>query len=157
MTWRAAILLEALRPDGVIGVEIEGVPVALYQLGDQVYATHGICTHALAFLADGFVEDGKIECPLHQGLFDIRTGKALCAPLTEDIKTYPVKVEGGTVFVDLDSSEADTTRDASAAGDITAPVRSDQRVVIAGAGQAAAAAIRAMRAPASIADTRVCK
>ena len=42
MTWRAAILLEALRPDGVIGVEIEGVPVALYQLGDQVYATHGI-------------------------------------------------------------------------------------------------------------------
>jgi apoptosis-inducing factor 3 len=146
MTWRAAILLEALRPDGVIGVEIEGVPVALYQLGDQVYATHGICTHALAFLADGFVEDGKIECPLHQGLFDIRTGKALCAPLTEDIKTYPVKVEDGTVFVDLDSSEADTAQDASSVGDITVPVRSDQRVVIAGAGQAAAAAIRAMRA-----------
>src|ERR1700693_1020322 len=109
MMLRAAILLAALRPAGVIGVEIEGVPVALYQLGDQVYATHGICTHALAFLADGFVEDGKIECPLHQGVFDIRSGKALCAPLTQDIKIYAVKVEDNTVFVDLDSSAAQTT------------------------------------------------
>src|SRR5882757_9139481 len=104
MTWRSAISLELLRPDGVTGVEIEGVPVALYKLGEQVYATHGICTHALAFLADGFVEDGKIECPLHQGLFDIKSGKALCAPLTEDLRTYAVKVDGGDVLVDLDAT-----------------------------------------------------
>src|ERR1700724_174670 len=104
MTWRSAISLELLRPDGVTGVEIEGVPVALYKLGEQVYATHGICTHAMAILADGFVEDGKIECPLHQGLFDIRSGEALCGPVTEDLRTYAVKVDGGDVLVDLDGA-----------------------------------------------------
>ncbi|SDS51082.1 FAD-dependent oxidoreductase [Bradyrhizobium canariense] len=155
MTWHAAISLELLRPDGVTGVEIEGVPVALYKLGEQVYATHGICTHALAFLADGFVEDGKIECPLHQGLFDIRSGKALCTPLTEDIKTYAVKVEDGTVFVDLDSSAAQTTlaadgvalpgTTAATAGGVATDARAGERFIIVGAGQAAAAAIRAMR------------
>ena len=144
MTWRSAISLELLRPDGVTGVEIEGVPVALYKLGEQVYATHGICTHALAFLADGFVEDGKIECPLHQGQFDIRSGRALCAPLTEDIKTYAVKVEDGTVFVELDSPGAQTTI-AATAGGIATDACAGERFLIVGAGQAAAAAIRAIR------------
>lgn len=158
MTWRSAILLESLRHDGVTGVEVDGIPVALYKLGDQVYATHGICTHALAFLSDGFVEGGRIECPLHQGLFDIRSGKALCAPLTEDVKTYAVKVEDGTVFVDLDSPAiaAQTTlptddtalpsATAESAGGIAAHARTGERCLIVGAGQAAAAAIRAMRA-----------
>jgi apoptosis-inducing factor 3 len=145
MTWRAAVLLESLPTDGVTGVEIDGVPVALYRLGDEVYATHGICTHALALLADGFVEDGKIECPLHQGLFDIRSGKALCVPLTEDVKTYAVKLADGTVFVDLDSSAAAALAPSSP-DDVTAPERRGERCLIAGAGQAAAAAIRAMRA-----------
>jgi apoptosis-inducing factor 3 len=144
MTWRSAISLELLRPDGVTGVEIEGVPVALYKLGEQVYATHGICTHALAFLADGFVEDGKIECPLHQGQFDIRSGRALCTPLTEDIKTYAVKVEDGTVFVELDSPGAQTTI-AATAGGIATDARAGERFLIVGAGQAAAAATRAIR------------
>src|SRR5258708_25815154 len=144
MTWRSAISLELLRPDGVTGVEIEGVPVALYKLGEQVYATHGICTHALAFLADGFVEDGKIECPLHQGQFDIRSGRALCTPLTEDIKTYAVKVEDGTVFVELDSPRAQTTI-AATAGGIATDARAGERFLIVGAGQAAAAATRAIR------------
>src|ERR1700733_5303947 len=145
MTWRAAILLEALRPDGVIGVEIEGVPVALYQVGDQVYATHGICTHALAILADGWVEDGKIECPLHQGLFDIRTGKALCAPLVQDLQTYAVKVENNQVFVDLDLSAAADARAKGAASSLPADDTAKLRAVIVGAGQSAAAAIRSMR------------
>ena len=68
----------------------------------EIYATHGICTHALALLSEGWVEDGKIECPLHQGQFDIRTGKALCAPLTQDLRTYAVRLEGDNIFVDLD-------------------------------------------------------
>ena len=52
-------------------------------------------------LCDGFLEGHEIECPLHQGKFDIRNGKAMCAPLTEDIKSYPVKIEGSRVFVAL--------------------------------------------------------
>lgn len=101
MAWQRAASLKSIPEDGVLGIELEGTPLALYNLGGKIYATHGVCTHALAILAEGFVEDGKIECPLHQGLFDIRTGKALCAPLTEDIQTFAVEVEGDDVLVDL--------------------------------------------------------
>src|SRR5262249_4440354 len=103
MAWQKVASLDALRDGEVIGVEVGATTVALYRLGDEVRATSGICTHALALLADGFVEsaDGTIECPLHQALFDIRTGKALSGPATEDLAVYPVKVDGGDVLIDL--------------------------------------------------------
>lgn len=143
MAWRTATSLQALRPGSVKGVEIDGTPVALYRLGDEVFATNGICTHAFAFLVDGFVEDGKIECPLHQGLFDIRSGKALCAPLTRNLQTYAVRIDDGVVYVDLDASAA--TADATDARQQADPPASGASVVIVGAGQAAAAAIRSLR------------
>jgi anthranilate 1,2-dioxygenase large subunit len=102
--WQRAASLSDLADGGVVGVHVGATPVALYKLDGEVFATHGICTHAMAILADGFVEDGKIECPLHQGLFDIKSGKALTAPLTEDLRTYPVKIEGNDVLVDLDAT-----------------------------------------------------
>jgi nitrite reductase/ring-hydroxylating ferredoxin subunit len=43
----------------------------------------------------------EIECPLHQGKFDVRDGRATCAPASENIKTYPVKIENSRVFVKL--------------------------------------------------------
>lgn len=89
-------------PEGdVIGVDVGGKSIALYQIDGEVYATDNICTHGNARLCDGFIEGHEIECPLHQGKFDIRTGKALCAPLIDDIKTYPVRIEGNRVFVAL--------------------------------------------------------
>mgnify|MGYP003579180154 CR=1 FL=1 len=75
--------------------------IALYAVGASVYATDNLCTHGLARLCDGFLEGHEIECPLHQGRFDVRTGKALCAPLKEDIRSYPVKIEDGMVYVQL--------------------------------------------------------
>ena len=146
MAWREVISLDELQPDAVKGVEVEGTPVALYRLAEGVFATHGICTHALAFLADGFVEDGKIECPLHQGLFDIRSGKALCAPLTKDVRTYAVKIEARKVFVDLEASGSkrpDANEQQSGTPTPAKPGRDP--VIVVGAGQAAAAAIRALR------------
>jgi apoptosis-inducing factor 3 len=101
MAWQRAASLKSIPEGGVCGVELEGVPLALYDLDGTIYATHGICTHAMALLAEGFVEDGKIECPLHQGLFDIRTGEALGPPVTAPIQTFAVKVEGDDVLVDL--------------------------------------------------------
>ena len=87
-------------------MDVDGSPVALYRLGNEVFATAGICTHALAILSDGFVEDGKIECPLHQGQFDIRSGKALCPPVTEDLRTYAVKLDGNDVCIDMERPAA---------------------------------------------------
>jgi naphthalene 1,2-dioxygenase system ferredoxin subunit len=87
--------------EDVIGVEAQGRDIALYGVEGQVYASDGICTHGHARLCDGFLDGFEIECPLHQGKFDIRNGRAMCAPVTEDIRVYPVKIEGGRVFVDL--------------------------------------------------------
>lgn len=87
--------------EDVLGVEAQGRDIALYSVEGQVYASDGICTHGHARLCDGFLEGYEIECPLHQGRFDIRNGRAMCAPLTEDIAVYPVKIEGGRVYVDL--------------------------------------------------------
>jgi naphthalene 1,2-dioxygenase ferredoxin component len=67
-----------------------------------VYATENICTHGQARLSDGFLEGCEIECPLHQGKFDVRDGKALCEPVTDALRSYAVKVEGGRVFVWID-------------------------------------------------------
>jgi naphthalene 1,2-dioxygenase system ferredoxin subunit len=85
----------------VVGVEIAGKNLALFSVGGALFVTEGKCTHGHAHLCDGYLEDFEIECPLHQGRFDIRTGKAMCAPLMEDLKVYPVKIEDGRIFVDL--------------------------------------------------------
>lgn len=74
---------------------------AIYHTTDGFFATDGLCTHEQQHLEDGLVIDNVIECPLHQGRFDIRTGKALSAPVCVDLKTYPVKVEDDTVYIQL--------------------------------------------------------
>jgi naphthalene 1,2-dioxygenase system ferredoxin subunit len=84
-----------------MGVDIDAKSIALYQVDGEIFATDNICTHGNARLCDGFLEGHEIECPLHQGKFDIRSGKAMCAPLTEDIRTYPVKIEGDRVFIEI--------------------------------------------------------
>jgi naphthalene 1,2-dioxygenase ferredoxin component len=90
-------------PDGdVVGRVVDGREVALYRLGDEVLATDARCTHGDASLCGGFVEpDGSIECPLHQGRFDIRSGKALCEPVTEDLPVHEVRIAAGRVRVRL--------------------------------------------------------
>ncbi|HEX5513269.1 MAG TPA: bifunctional 3-phenylpropionate/cinnamic acid dioxygenase ferredoxin subunit [Gammaproteobacteria bacterium] len=100
--WIEACAVEEVPEGDVTAVEVAGREVALYEVDGEIFATANICTHGQARLCDGFLEDGAIECPLHQGRFDVRTGKALCAPLTEDLRTYPIKVEDGRVFVRLD-------------------------------------------------------
>jgi naphthalene 1,2-dioxygenase ferredoxin component len=88
-----------------LGVDLPDREIALYRVNGEVFATDGICTHGNARLCDGFLDGYDIECPLHQGKFDVRTGRASCAPATEDIKSYPVKIENSHVFVRLDQGE----------------------------------------------------
>ncbi len=75
--------------------------IAVFKTGGQFYATDDICTHAYASLADGYVEDGCVECPLHAGRFEIATGKAQGAPVFVDLKTYPVRIEGEDIIVEV--------------------------------------------------------
>ena len=100
--WVDAAALDDLW-DGVgLDAAVGGFDVALFRIGDAVFAIDAICTHGQARLCDGFVEGHEIECPLHQGRFDLRSGAPTCAPALEALKTYPVRIEGGRVFLSLD-------------------------------------------------------
>jgi len=85
-----------------LGVEIAGRSIALYDIDGEVFATDNICTHAYARLSDGWLDGELIECPLHAARFDVRTGKVLDPPATEDLRTYLVRVVGDDVQVMLD-------------------------------------------------------
>src|ERR1700759_4870709 len=99
--WHEAAALAALREAEPLGVEIAGLKVALYRVGETFYATGNVCTHAEALLSDGLLEGCEIECPLHNGRFDIRTGEALTSPVEIDIPTYPIRVAGDRLEVCL--------------------------------------------------------
>lgn len=80
---------------------VEGRSLAIYRTEGRVYASDNLCTHGEARLCEGWLEGTEIECPLHQGRFDLNTGKALCDPLTTDIRVYPVHVERDRVLVQM--------------------------------------------------------
>ena len=100
--WIDATAMDDVPADDVIGILVAGRDIALYNAGGEIFATDNICTHGHARLCEGFLEGHEIECPLHQGKFDVRTGQPTCAPVTEAIRSYPVRIEGGRVFLALD-------------------------------------------------------
>ena len=89
-------------PEGaVIGRCVDGLHLALYRVEGRYYATGDLCTHGRAQLSEGEVVEGYIECPLHFGLFEIATGRAAGAPVSVDLATYPVRVVGERVEVEI--------------------------------------------------------
>lgn len=100
--WTDAAAVDDVPEGDVIGVKVAGRDIALYEVDGGIYATDNVCTHGQARMSDGFLDGREIECPLHQGKFDVCTGQALCAPLTENIRTYPVKIDNMRVMLRLD-------------------------------------------------------
>lgn len=101
MEWIKVASATELGDDEAKTIKVAGSAVALYRMGGEFFATQAMCTHATALLSEGYIEDGCIECPLHQGRFDVRTGKAMCAPATVDLRTYPVRRDGEDIFLSL--------------------------------------------------------
>ncbi|MEY2890104.1 MAG: naphthalene 1,2-dioxygenase system ferredoxin subunit [Pseudomonadota bacterium] len=99
--WIDAASADDVIEGDVVAIRVEGREIALYEVEGEIYATDNLCTHGAARMSDGFLEGRFIECPLHQGRFDVCTGKAQCAPLTEDIKTFPVRIENQRVMLKL--------------------------------------------------------
>jgi nitrite reductase/ring-hydroxylating ferredoxin subunit len=97
--WLDVCAADAISEEIPLAVAVAGQEIALYRVDGQVYATDNLCSHGHARLCDGYLEGHEIECPLHQGRFDVRNGRALCAPLTTDIRIYPVRTEGDRVLV----------------------------------------------------------
>ena len=101
-SWVRAAGCGDLAEGEVLGVEGAGRSLALYAADDGRFATDNICTHAYACLSDGWLDGDVIECPLHAARFDIRTGKVLDPPATDDLKTYQVRLVGDEIQVRLD-------------------------------------------------------
>ena len=102
MTWIEALAFDDVFMGDVMSLTVADRELALYGINGEVFVTDNLCTHGMARLCDGFLEGHEIECPVHQGRFDVRTGVATCAPATAPIRVYPVKIEAGRVWVQLD-------------------------------------------------------
>ena len=100
--WVRVASTEDVAEDSVLAVSVGNYDIAIYNLGGcEFRATDNVCTHEYAQLSEGWLEDGIIECPLHAGRFDVRTGKGLCAPIVQDLPIMEVQVRDGDVLVKL--------------------------------------------------------
>lgn len=100
--WTKAVRAETVDQDDVLRFDHGDRTFAIFcSADDRYFATDGFCTHERAHLADGLVMGFEIECPKHNGVFDYRTGKAKGAPVSVNLRTYPVQIRDGWVFIDL--------------------------------------------------------
>lgn len=97
--WHVAAQVADIEPGEAMAVTLGDKEYALFRVCDEFFATDNRCTHAAAPLADGYFDGDVIECPLHQGLFSVRTGAALCSPALRPIRTYAVRVIAGHVEI----------------------------------------------------------
>jgi nitrite reductase/ring-hydroxylating ferredoxin subunit len=100
--WLRASALDDVWEGAPTGVEVKGVPIALYRFGEEVHAIGDECPHQAGVrLSGGFLDGETIECPMHQSCFHVKTGKVLGPPAREDLPVYPCRVEDGQVLVQL--------------------------------------------------------
>lgn len=96
-----ALELSRLPPGTMAGAELEGKHILLSNLGGEVYAVDGVCTHQESLLSQGFMIEERVVCQLHLSQFDLRTGEVYNPPATEPLKVYNVKIEEGDIFVEI--------------------------------------------------------
>lgn len=101
MTWHEVKEAASLGDEEVLAVRVGERQIALCRSGGELYALDNVCTHQYALLSDGYVEDGCIECPLHQGKFALKTGAPLAPPVTQPVRVYTVRSDAGKVYVDV--------------------------------------------------------
>ena len=95
--WETVGALDDIPDGGVLQSMLGDEEIVLCRVGGEVYALHNWCTHADARLSEGCLAGHELECPLHEGKFDVRDGRALCAPADEDARTYPVRIVAGAI------------------------------------------------------------
>ena len=100
--WVRVAAVRQVGKGDMFAAEAGGRKIGVFHLEDDSWhAIENVCTHAYALLTDGWLDGDCIECPLHAGRFDVRTGKGLCAPIDEDVASFKVRIEGADVFVAL--------------------------------------------------------
>jgi nitrite reductase/ring-hydroxylating ferredoxin subunit len=99
--WITVAEKSALEPESAIGVTHGDIDIAIYLIGGELYATDNICPHAFGYLNHGYIDDDQIECPLHGAVFEIKTGKGVAGPFCNDLATFPVRIVGEEIQVEI--------------------------------------------------------
>jgi len=105
-TWHPVGSAAQLSKAGRLAVEVNELRIGVFLVDGTLYAINNLCTHGNACLTDGELDGCLIECPLHAGLFDLRSGKACGAPAVKHAQTYPVTIEDGHVLVQIVTAAA---------------------------------------------------
>jgi 3-phenylpropionate/trans-cinnamate dioxygenase ferredoxin component len=102
MPWIDAAAADALAPEDVIRFDHGSRTfIIVRDHQDGYWCADGLCTHEDVHLCDGLVVEGTIECPKHSSIFDVTTGEVETPPACNNLRTYPIRVEGGRLLVDL--------------------------------------------------------
>ena len=90
-----------LTEDGMISVVVDNDEILLARIGEVYFAIEGWCSHAAGLLHEGYLhaDTFEVECPVHEGFFDLRTGEAVAPPAEDPVKVYDVRVEGDDILV----------------------------------------------------------
>ena len=83
-----------------MGVSLEGHPIALFRLGDAIHALDDVCSHEYSLLSEGEIWEDEVYCPKHGSRFDIRSGEVRSLPAVSPVRSYPVRVQDGGIFVE---------------------------------------------------------
>ena len=90
-----------LNPGELMYVEVDDEPICLINLDGEFHALNDLCTHEEASLSDGEIIGDEIECPLHGGAFEIRTGQPAAFPVVVPVEKYRVRVVDDEVQVSV--------------------------------------------------------
>lgn len=101
MGWSTVCRFADLDQATPLGVEVGDVPVCVVRLAENVFAVRDECTHGAVPLSEGDVEGTTIECWAHGSRFDLLTGEVQNPPAVENVATYPVRIDGDDVQVNL--------------------------------------------------------
>lgn len=102
--WHSVCAQDEIQVGTMRPIEIGDMHIAIYNLDGEYFATDNVCTHGFALLTDGFLDDDRVECALHGGCFEIKTGKAVCEPVDIDLRTFRTRLVDGCVEVCVEAA-----------------------------------------------------
>ena len=100
-TYCEAAKISDLSEGSMMAVDVRGVHILLSKIGGEIYALSGTCTHEEADLGLGFVIEDRVVCPLHLSQFELKTGLVVNPPATIPLKRFNVKIDDGTIFIEV--------------------------------------------------------
>ena len=101
MAWKKVCRTDQIADGSALQIKGDN-PIAIFHVGAEFFATDDTCTHAKFSLAEGYIEGDEVVCALHEARFCLCTGRVLTPPATVALRTYPVRVEDGEVFIDVE-------------------------------------------------------